>query len=113
MTEAGKGSFLISGATMALRGGAGFSVFSPIKFALRSYGQSCFNAYAKKGIHVGHVVIDGVIDSPQTRPWGGNMQLQECSELAETFYQLHMQGKSVWSYEVMVSPNTGNVGMRM
>ena len=53
---------LVSGATMGLRGGAAFACASPIKFALRSYCQSMSQSYHKEGVHIGHVVIDGVID---------------------------------------------------
>ncbi|MFK7807620.1 MAG: SDR family NAD(P)-dependent oxidoreductase, partial [Saprospiraceae bacterium] len=67
MLEAGKGKILITGATQALRGAAGFSSMSPIKFALRSLSQSLFQAYASRGVHVSHVVIDGPIDSPGIR----------------------------------------------
>ena len=35
----GRGSLIVSGATLALRGGAGFACASPLKFALRSYCQ--------------------------------------------------------------------------
>jgi short-subunit dehydrogenase len=59
MIERGRGTVLLSGATMALRGGSGFACMAPVKAALRSLGQSMFQEYAPKGIHVAHVVIDG------------------------------------------------------
>ena len=76
MIEAKKGTILLSGATAGLRGGAKFALFAPVKFALRSLGQSMFNEYAKQGVHVAHVVIDGVIDSPMTHSWAEKVQLQ-------------------------------------
>eukprot|EP00933_Yihiella_yeosuensis_P058046 TRINITY_DN58253_c0_g1_i1.p1 TRINITY_DN58253_c0_g1~~TRINITY_DN58253_c0_g1_i1.p1 ORF type:complete len:113 (-),score=10.77 TRINITY_DN58253_c0_g1_i1:59-355(-) len=98
---------------MALRGGAGFSCMAPVKTALRSYGQSMFQAYASKGIHVAHVIIDGVIESPNTKPWGEKVMLQDPKDLADAYYSLHEQKPSVWSYEIQLSPNRESVGMRM
>jgi len=30
-------------------------------------------AYHKENVHIGHVVIDGVIDSPATHAWGAKV----------------------------------------
>ncbi|KAK3279968.1 hypothetical protein CYMTET_12172 [Cymbomonas tetramitiformis] len=111
MLAKGKGTILLSGATMALRGGPTFSFMSPIKFALRSYGQSMYQDYAPKGVHVAHVVIDGVIDSPNTRSWTNNVM--DANDLADEFLHIHNQKPSVWSYEVQVGPSTGTLGMRL
>ena len=40
MVEAGEGSYIVSGATASLRGGARFSAFASAKFALRGLTQS-------------------------------------------------------------------------
>lgn len=113
MIERGRGSILLSGATMAMRGGANFACMSPVKFALRSLGQSMFQEYSPKGIHVAHVVIDGVIESPNTKPWGANMMLQDPSDIADAYVALHEQKPSVWSYELQLSPCKGTVGQRL
>ena len=86
---------------------------SPVKFGLRSLGQSMAQEYAPKGIHVAHVVIDGVIDSPNTRPWGENMQLMDPYDLADAFFALHQQRPTVWSHEVQLGPQHGSLGMRL
>ena len=49
-----------------LRGGANFSAFASAKFALRGLAQSLAREYGPKGVHVAHVVLDGLIDEPQT-----------------------------------------------
>jgi len=114
MLERGSGSIILSGATMALRGGANFSCMSPVKFALRSYGQSMFQAYAKQGVHVAHVIIDGVINSPKTREMvGGKFAMQEPKELADAYMMLAKQPRTCWSFELQLTPNDQNVGMRM
>ncbi len=75
MLARGRGSFLLSGATMQLRGGSKFGAVAPGKTAQRSLAQSMFQCYGPKGIHTCNINIDGVIDSPATRQWmGGNTQ---------------------------------------
>mmetsp|Transcript_114875 Transcript_114875/g.308078 ORF Transcript_114875/g.308078 Transcript_114875/m.308078 type:complete len:100 (+) Transcript_114875:1-300(+) len=99
---------------MALRGGSKFGCVAPVKTALRSLGQSMYQAYASKGVHVAHVVIDGVIESPNTKEWGGEgLMLQNPADLADAYIALHEQKPTVWSYEIMLSPQRGTPGMRM
>ena len=57
---------ILTGATAGLRGGANFSAFASAKFALRGLAQSLAREYGPKGVHVAHVVLDGLIDEPQT-----------------------------------------------
>ena len=64
--RAGSGTVILTGATAGLRGGANFSAFASAKFALRGFGQSLAREYGPKGVHVAHVVLDGLIDEPQT-----------------------------------------------
>ena len=109
----GRGSFLVSGATMALRGGAGFACMAPVKVALRSYAQSLSAAYHPKGVHVAHVVIDGVIDSPNTRPWSAKVTLMDPMHLAEAFVALHEQPPTCWAHEIQLGPFKGTIGQRL
>lgn len=113
MLTRGRGTILLTGATMSLRGGAKFGALSPVKFALRSFGQSMYQEYAPKGIHVAHVLIDGVIASPGTMSWGESMMLQDPGDIADAYVALHQQKPCVWSYEIQLSPNKESVGMRL
>lgn len=113
MIERGRGTILLSGATMALRGGNTFACMAPVKAALRSLGQSMYREYAPKGVHVAHVIIDGVIESPNTKPWGEKVMLQNPSDLADAFVALHDQKPTVWSYEIQLSPMKGDLGQRL
>merc|ERR1712048_822551 len=113
MVQRGRGTILLSGATMALRGGSNFGCMAPVKAALRSLGQSMYQEYAPKGIHVAHVVIDGVIESPNTKAWGEKLMLQSPSDLADAYIALHEQKPSVWSYEIQLSPQQGTLGQRL
>ena len=56
-----------------------------------------------------HVIIDGAIDTPWIREnfpqiaESGKMMLAP-DEIAETYWQLHRQPRSVWSFELDVRP---------
>jgi short-subunit dehydrogenase len=49
-----------------VRGSARFGTFAAGKFAVRALGQSLAREFGPQGVHVAHVVVDGVIDIPQT-----------------------------------------------
>jgi short-subunit dehydrogenase len=55
------------GSTGSLRGSAFLSPFATGKFALRALSQSLAREFSPQGVHVSHVVIDGVIDIPRTQ----------------------------------------------
>jgi len=112
MVSRKRGSILVSGATMALRGGKGFSFMSPVKFALRSLTQSLANEYAPQGVHCAHVVVDGVIHSPATSAWP-LAQFHDPKELADVFLYLDAQPRSCWTHEIQVTPNSASIGMRL
>jgi hypothetical protein len=48
------------------------SSFASGKFALRATGQSLAREFGPKGVHVAHVIVDGVIDIPRTKDWPVN-----------------------------------------
>lgn len=109
MVPRGRGTILFTGATASIRGGAGFSAFAGAKHALRALAQSMARELGPEGIHVAHVIIDGAIDTPWIREnfpqiaESGKMML-EPDEIAETYWQLHQQPRSVWSFELDVRP---------
>ncbi|CAE7355462.1 unnamed protein product, partial [Symbiodinium necroappetens] len=96
---------------MAMRGGPKFACMAPIKAALRSLGQAMYQTYAPKGVHVAHVVIDGVIESPNTKAWATKVMLQDPADLADAFFALHEQKPCVWSYEIQLTPCKESVGI--
>ena len=72
MFAAGAGAMLFTGATSSVRGG-GWLAFSSAKFALRGLVQSLARELWPRGIHVAHVVIDGLIaNPPAARTWRTN-----------------------------------------
>ena len=52
-----------------------------------------------KGIHVAHVVIDGHID-----PWSEDDMGLAPDAIAETYYRIHTQSRSAWTFEADLRP---------
>ncbi len=111
MTPRGHGTILFTGATASLRGGAGFSAFAGAKHALRALAGSMARELGPKGIHVGHIVVDGAIDTPwirenfkamvEARPEDG---LLDPDAIAEAYWQLHAQPRNAWTFELDLRP---------
>ena len=74
MGPRGKGTILFTGATASTRGGAGFSAFAGAKAALRQLAQSLAREMGPRGIHVAHVVVDGMIDGTFARAIAPDIQ---------------------------------------
>lgn len=107
MLERGRGTLLFTGATASLRGGPRSSSFAAGKFGLRAVAQSLAREFGPRGIHVAHVVIDGVIDTARVRALmgaPGDAQRLSPDALAETYWQLHQQPPSAWTQELDVRP---------
>ena len=64
--RARQGTIILTGATAGCAGPRNFSAFASAKFALRGLAQSLAREFGPKGVHVAHVVLDGLIDEAQT-----------------------------------------------
>jgi NAD(P)-dependent dehydrogenase (short-subunit alcohol dehydrogenase family) len=107
MLAQGRGTLVFTGATAALRGGAGFANLAVPKFGLRALAQSLARELGPRGIHVGHVVIDGQILSERYQHLAagrGPDALLDPDAIAETYYQLHLQPRSAWTLELDLRP---------
>lgn len=107
MLERGHGTLLFTGATASLRGSARFAGLAVGKFGLRALAQSLAREFGPRGLHVAHVVIDGVIDTARTRalaPEREAVTRLSPEALAETYWHLHRQHPSAWTQEVDVRP---------
>jgi NAD(P)-dependent dehydrogenase (short-subunit alcohol dehydrogenase family) len=107
MLARGRGTILLTGATAALRGSAGFSCLSVGKFGLRALGQSLARELHPKGIHVAHVIIDGAIDTPRARvmaPGRATSTMLDPEAIAESYWQLHRQAPTTWTQELDLRP---------
>jgi NAD(P)-dependent dehydrogenase (short-subunit alcohol dehydrogenase family) len=104
----GGGAVIFSGATASLRGGARFAAFASSKFALRGLAQSLARECGPQGIHVAHVIIDGLIWGPAARD---RHKAQEAAclspdAIAETIMSLIAQPRQAWTHEIDLRPAT-------
>ncbi len=111
MVARGRGTILFTGATAALRGAANFAAFAGAKHALRALAQSMARELGPKNIHVGHIVVDGAIDTefirtsfPEryaTKDEGG---ILDPEHIAENYWYLHSQPRDAWTFELDLRP---------
>lgn len=108
MVRGGGGSFIVSGATASLRGGARFGAFASAKFALRGLTQSLAREFQPAGIHVIHTILDGIIDSARSRDLHSldPSKMMKPEDLADAYWHLAHQPNSAWSHEVDLRPRT-------
>jgi len=111
MAPRGKGTILFTGATASTRGGAGFSAFAGAKAALRQLAQSLAREMGPQGIHVAHVVVDGMIDgtfarsiAPEIQPLLDADAILKPDEIAKNYVWLHNQQRSAWTFELDLRP---------
>jgi NAD(P)-dependent dehydrogenase (short-subunit alcohol dehydrogenase family) len=111
MAPRAKGTILFTGATASVRGSAHFAAFAAAKNGLRAVAQAMARELGPKGIHVAHVVIDGMIDSAATRNRFpervkdlGRDAMLATDAIAELYYQVHAQARSAWTFEADLRP---------
>lgn len=101
MLPRGRGTIIFTGATGSIRGGAGFAAFAVPKFGLRALAQSMARELGPKGIHVAHVILDGMIAQDGGAAKEGVLKP---ADIAEAYYQLHRQRRSAWTHELDLRP---------
>ncbi|KNA07499.1 hypothetical protein SOVF_171260 [Spinacia oleracea] len=130
MMERGKGTILFTGCSASLNGMSGFSELCCGKFALRGLSQCLAREFQSQGIHVAHVIIDGLVGAPRVpsilqranvgeqQSGGGGAAvavaaaaaaadgLMDPDALAQTYWHLHLQDRSAWTQEIDLRPST-------
>jgi NAD(P)-dependent dehydrogenase (short-subunit alcohol dehydrogenase family) len=111
MVPRGHGTIIFTGASASLRGAANFAAFAAGKGGARLVAQSMARELGPRGIHVASVIIDGMIDSARVResfpervaekPADGMLRPED---IAETYFQIHQQARSAWTFEVDLRP---------
>ena len=107
MLKASSGAIIVIGATASVRGGANFAAFAAAKAAQRSLAQSMARSLGPQGIHVALVIVDGVIDIPNTRamlPDRPDDLFLRPDAIAATVLHLVQQDRSAWTFELDVRP---------
>lgn len=111
MVPRGRGTILFTGATASMRGSAMFAGFSAGKGGLRMVAQSMARELGPQGIHVGHIVVDGGIDTafirenfPERYALKERDGILDPSHIAELYWTMHKQPRDAWSFEIDVRP---------
>jgi NAD(P)-dependent dehydrogenase (short-subunit alcohol dehydrogenase family) len=116
MLPRGKGCIFFTGATASVRGGIGYAAFASAKSGLRSVAQSMARELGPKNIHVAHLIIDAGVDTAFVRDRikqrGGaaaleNLepdQLMNPASVAQAYWQLYLQPRDAWTFELDVRP---------
>ncbi|MCZ6831598.1 MAG: SDR family NAD(P)-dependent oxidoreductase [Gammaproteobacteria bacterium] len=115
MVPRAAGCLLFTGASASLRGKPWFSAFAAAKGGLRNMAQSLAREFQPKGIHVGHVVIDGGIYGEKIEQ-GVPEWYQELGEegliglqgIADAFMYLYQQPRNAWSHELDLRTHVEN-----
>ena len=108
MVKKAGGTLLFTGATSAVRGRADALAFSSAKFATRGLAASLAREIGPHGIHVAHVIIDGIIDTPgihQRYTLAEDEPLLQPDAIANTYWALIQQERSAWTFEVDIRPH--------
>ena len=109
------GNLLVTSATAAVRGNKGQHSHTAAMGGRRMLCQSLNAEFSSAGIHVAHIVVDGLVDAPDTvgkllgpenfakirEKLGGDkegMMLPE--KIADTYFHISQQHRSVWTHEL-------------
>ncbi len=111
MLPRGSGSILFTGASASRRGRPDFAPFASGKAGLKAVAECMARSFGPRGIHVAHVIIDGGINgellrtrAPQMAAERGDDGLLSIDDIAETYWQLHRQGRTAWTFETELRP---------
>jgi NAD(P)-dependent dehydrogenase (short-subunit alcohol dehydrogenase family) len=106
MQRVGSGTIMFTGASAGVKGFPKSATFAMGKFGLRGLAQSMARELHPQNIHVAHVVVDGGIHSEKKNSFSGegedNWLLPDA--IADTYYHLHTQHRSAWTWEIEVRP---------
>ena len=115
MEKRGRGTILVTSSTAAVRGNKGQHSHAAAMAGRRMLCQTLNAEFGPKGIHVAHIIIDGMVDAPDTL---GRMLGREAfqklreergleqdglllpAEIADTYFQLSQQHRSAWTHEL-------------
>ena len=115
MEDRNAGTFLVTSATAAMRGNKNQHSHAAAMGGRRLLCQTLNAEFAPKGIHIAHIVVDGMVDAPDTlgKVLGKELfqQLRETkgmehdglilpTSVADTYYYISQQHRSAWTHEI-------------
>jgi NAD(P)-dependent dehydrogenase (short-subunit alcohol dehydrogenase family) len=111
MVPRGRGTLVFTGATSSLRSRPPFIAFAAAKAAERAVAHGLAREFGPQGVHVAHVVVDGVIDGelvnsrlPQIKQKLGGDGMLDIDALADAYWMLHRQHRTAWTLELDLRP---------
>jgi NAD(P)-dependent dehydrogenase (short-subunit alcohol dehydrogenase family) len=107
MQARGHGTIIFTGASASTKAAARFAAFGAAKFALRGMAQSMARELGPHGIHVAHVIIDGMIWTPKNsaRPGVTEDNTLHPDAIAQSYLALIDQDRSAWTQELDLRPD--------
>jgi NAD(P)-dependent dehydrogenase (short-subunit alcohol dehydrogenase family) len=105
MLPRGGGKILLTGATASTKGFANSAAFAMGKFALRGLAQSAARELGPKGIHVAHILVDGLVrreDRPD--PVDNPDSTMDPDAIARSYMGILLQERSAWTFEMDLRP---------
>jgi NADP-dependent 3-hydroxy acid dehydrogenase YdfG len=109
MLARGRGCMVFTGATASLRGSAGFAAMSVGKFGLRGLAQALAREFQPQGIHVAHVVLDGLLGGSASvlRFGAPGAHAMDPRDVAANYRWLVEQPRSAWTQEIDLRTTSG------
>ena len=111
MIPHGGGTLIFTGATASVRARPPFTAFASAKAALRALAHGMAREFGPQGLHVGHAIIDGMIDGeqlnsrfPQFKEQKGEDGMLRIDAIADAYWGLHQQQRSAWTLELDLRP---------
>jgi len=106
MMKRGFGAFVVSGALTSLQGGHDFAAFATAKAGLRALARSLAQEYGSKGLHLAHIVLDGILDTGASRTLYGmapaRMMQSQC--VAAACLPMAQQPEAAWTHDLDLHP---------
>ena len=107
MRAAGHGNIVVIGAGAALRGRPGSISVAAAKAAQRSVAQSLARQLGPENIHVGYVILDGIVDLDRAKarlPDKPSEFFLSAAGVAEAAFTLASQTRQAWTFELDLRP---------
>jgi NAD(P)-dependent dehydrogenase (short-subunit alcohol dehydrogenase family) len=107
MIKLGSGTIIFIGATASSRAKANYGTFAMSKFALKAVAECLSNELKEHGLHIAHLVLDGVVDIPRMESLTQHLareQKIDPADVAKLIAVLHGQSPQAWRSEHLLRP---------
>ncbi len=109
--RATQATLIFTGATASMRAKPPFTAFASAKAAERALAHGMAREFGPRGLHVGHTIVDGVVDGAQiksrvpdyleSKGEDGGLNVDA---VADAYWMLHMQHQTTWTLELDLRP---------